>query len=87
MVLPKLLRRFIYSFLPFEEYNKALKLSKFEREMVLSEKPYRTFEFRCLKNLEYKIPEKELKTLLHKIAMRVDVDLDLRADMRINNVC
>ena len=87
MVLPKLLRRFIYSFLPFEEYNKALKLSKFEREMILSEKPYRTFEFRCLRNLEYYIPEKELKTLLHKIAMRVDVSLHLTADMYIDKIC
>ena len=43
--LPKYVRRLIYSFLPFNGYKKALKLSKSENKMILSEEPYRTFKF------------------------------------------
>ena len=62
--LPNDVRRLIYSFLPFEAFNKALKLSKSEREVVFNEKPYRTLKFGNRRwsqpNLTKDIPEKEL---------------------------
>ena len=43
--LTKFVRRFIYSFLSFEDFIKALKLSKSERKMILDEEPSRSFTF------------------------------------------
>ena len=87
--LPKYVRRLIYSFLPFKGYNKALKLSKSERDLILSEDPYWTFQFSNRDNnvLRKDIPDQELKDLLHKIAIKVDIKLFFHDDFLDEKVC